>query len=118
MRSEVLYGPITNAANGHVYFLLSRTNWHAAEAEAVSLGGHLATIDHAAENAWVYQTFAAPNAFQLWLGLTDAAREGVFESCISRPALGQSHSVEIQAREATGWGLTVELGKRHQDLNA
>ena len=37
-------GPITNPANGHDYYLLEASTWTAAEAEAVSLGGHLVTI--------------------------------------------------------------------------
>ncbi len=54
----VIGGPVTNSANGHVYYLLAQTNWTAAEAEAVALGGHLVTINDAEENAWVHQTFS------------------------------------------------------------
>ena len=38
-RAAVLAGPITNAANGHLYYLLSANTWTASEAEAVGLGG-------------------------------------------------------------------------------
>ncbi len=54
----ILSGPVLNPANGHIYYLLSQNTWSNAEAEAVSLGGHLATIRNAAENQWVYSTFA------------------------------------------------------------
>src|SRR5262245_19715924 len=50
---SVAAGPIVNPANGHSYLLLSPSTWTAAEAESVSLGGSLATIDDAAENQWV-----------------------------------------------------------------
>ena len=47
----------------------------------MSLGGHLSTINDAAENGWVFDTFASlasPVSAGLWLGLNDAAHEGVF----------------------------------------
>ena len=46
-RAAVLAGPLANAANGHVYYLLSTNSWTLAEAEAVNLGGHLVTINDA-----------------------------------------------------------------------
>src|ERR1043165_8994312 len=80
-RAAVLAGPLTNAANGHTYYLLSDTTWTASEAEARGLGGHLVTINDAAENQWVLNTFfpltGVPYA-SLWIGLDDAAHEGQF----------------------------------------
>lgn len=72
-----LAGPITNAANGHWYYLLAPTNWNAAEQIAVSLGGRLATINNAAENEWVFTSFSNFGGVEraLWLGLNDAAQE-------------------------------------------
>ncbi|MBI1924922.1 PEP-CTERM sorting domain-containing protein [Candidatus Poribacteria bacterium] len=84
-RGTTLSGPIVNPANGHTYFLLSQNTWTASEAEAVSLGGHLATINDAAEDSFVFGTFSpivlplAPVSFtSLWIGLNDAAIEGTF----------------------------------------
>jgi Lectin C-type domain len=73
-------GPFTCPANGHTYYLLSSNTWTGAEAEAVSLGGHLTTINDLAENDWVYQTFANYGGIVrgLWIGLNDAAQEGNF----------------------------------------
>ena len=67
-------GPITNPANGHDYYLLEASMWTAAEAEAVSLGGHLVTIDDDAEHDWIYTTELG--SAHRWIGFTDAAQEG------------------------------------------
>ena len=74
---SILAGPITNPANGHGYYLLSPTDWNAAEALAVTLGGHLATINDAEENAWVLATFGSYDE-TLWIGLNDRAVENAF----------------------------------------
>src|SRR5881628_2529702 len=74
-RAGILAGPVVNPANGHSYYLLSQNSWSNAEAEAVSLGGHLATIRNAAEQEWVFSTFNAYGG-ALWIGLTD--RDEVF----------------------------------------
>jgi hypothetical protein len=77
----VISGPIVNPANGHTYYLLSSDTWTASQAAAVSLGGNLVTINDAAEQTWVFGTFAgfggATNRF-LWIGLNDVAAEGTF----------------------------------------
>lgn len=45
--------------NGHEYALtLTQTDWLANQAEAMSVGGNLVTINDAAENEWLGQTFA------------------------------------------------------------
>jgi len=80
-RAAVLAGPLTNAANGHTYYLLSDTTWTASEAEARGLGGHLVTINDAAENQWVLNSFSpltGVSEAKLWIGLNDAANERQF----------------------------------------
>lgn len=74
-QGAILVGPVVNPANGHSYYLLSQNTWSNAEAEAVSLGGHLATIRNAEEQNWVFSTFGSYHG-ALWIGLTD--REKVF----------------------------------------
>jgi hypothetical protein len=72
--------------NGHTYHLLAASSWNLAEQEAVSLGGHLVTINSVLENAFVYNTFKqfalnaspATGKVNLWLGYNDAAVEGTF----------------------------------------
>jgi hypothetical protein len=51
--------------------------WSDAEAYAQSLGGHLATINDAAEQDWISQTFASQFS-SIWIGLTDEASEGTW----------------------------------------
>jgi hypothetical protein len=80
VEAAVIGGPIANPANGHLYYLLGTATWADAEAEAVSLGGHLTAIGDADEQVWVYETFATfdgQNRY-LWIGLTDEATEGTF----------------------------------------
>ncbi|MGH7866875.1 MAG: LamG-like jellyroll fold domain-containing protein, partial [Candidatus Dormibacteraceae bacterium] len=66
--------PILNPTNGHIYVLLQPRSWSQAEAAAVALGGHLATIDDDAEETWIYDTFATYHGVYrpLWIGLYDA----------------------------------------------
>ena len=67
----------TNPANGHVYYMLTASSWTGAEAEAISLGGHLVTINNADENSWVISMFGGDD-YALWIGLNDVAEEGTF----------------------------------------
>jgi len=78
--ASIIYGPVKNETTGHIYYLLSNNSWTASEAEAVTLGGHLVTINDANENLWVLNTFSlyGGTAKTLWIGLNDAAREGNF----------------------------------------
>src|SRR5262249_49975762 len=74
--------PISSAifdpANGHSYYLLSFDTWSNSEAEAVTLGGHLVTVNDAAEQAFVYTTFSSYGAanHNLWIGLSDPTHTG------------------------------------------
>jgi hypothetical protein len=81
VRAAVVAGPVLNPANGHSYYLLSNNSWTASEAEAVLLGGHLATVRSLAENNFIFDTFTSllptPNSVLL-IGLNDAAVEGTF----------------------------------------
>lgn len=66
--------------NGHTYKLLSNSNWTTAEAKAVAIGGHLATISSAAEDHWVYSTFSTFGGINrdLWIGLNDLGHKGTY----------------------------------------
>ena len=69
-----LAGPFANPSNGHSYYLLNPDTWTGFEAQAVGLGGHLATVRSQSENDWILNTFgplvgnSGPN---IWIGFYD-----------------------------------------------
>lgn len=87
--ATVLMGPVTNVSNGHLYYLLVPTNWTVAQMEAIRLGGNLATVDDSDEDHWVWQTFGhyGDQARNLWIGLADADRDGVFSWASGDPVV-------------------------------
>jgi hypothetical protein len=87
--ADILTGPAINPANGHSYYLLTPETWTDSQAEAVSLGGNLVTINDPAENSWVSSTFSTFDGITraLWIGLTDAASEGTFIWASGEPVL-------------------------------
>lgn len=87
---QTLSAPVTNSANGHLYYLLSGfVTWNDAEATAVGMGGHLATIRSSVENQWLSDTFRAAvgAAGPLWIGVNDRAVEGSFQWSSGEPVL-------------------------------
>ncbi|MEM9275567.1 MAG: lectin-like protein [Cyanobacteria bacterium P01_F01_bin.143] len=63
--------------NGNQYQLTSANiPWTQAQAEAESLGGNLVSINDAAEQAWLQDTFGGNG--QLWTGLSDRVNESEF----------------------------------------
>ena len=74
----IVAGPYLDPATSHYYYLLGATNWTASENWAEQLGGHLATIDTANEQNWVYDNFAnyGGHNHNLWVGLTNNGTGG------------------------------------------
>lgn len=117
--AAVLTPPVINPANGHFYSLLSSNTWSGAQAEAVALGGNLTTIDNAAENDWVFDTFSAGQR-NLWIGLNDGDFNGIYSwidgtvfsysnwdaGPSQQPDLGNDHWVFIALGDL-GQGLTA-----------
>src|SRR5258708_25387092 len=83
-QAGILAGPIVNPLNGHSYYLLSQNTWSNAETEAVSLGGHLATIRNEGENQWVFSTFGSYGG-ALWICVTDRQTTLQFTSTSGQP---------------------------------
>jgi alpha-tubulin suppressor-like RCC1 family protein len=71
--AEIIAGPIEYPTNRHRYYLLDKASWTNAEAKAVSLGGHLVTINDQEEHVWVRETFSKYGGInrELWTGLID-----------------------------------------------
>ena len=71
--------PMFNPSSGHWYDVVSsgaNGSWDNAEANAVSLGGHLVTLNDAVEEAWVRGAFGLSTWY--WIGYNDAVIEGAF----------------------------------------
>ncbi|MFM6439732.1 MAG: Calx-beta domain-containing protein, partial [Microcystis panniformis] len=56
------------------YYLTTATTWANAQTQAQAMGGNLVTINDAAENQFLVNTFGGSELF--WIGFTDAAQEG------------------------------------------
>jgi Lectin C-type domain len=107
LASAVVLDSSQNPSNGHTYYLLGSAtgqslNWHSAEAEAVALGGHLATITNAAENAWLSSTITSVT--HAWIGLSDAF-DGNFQ-WISDEPLGYTNWAPGEPN-AAGTGFVI-----------
>ena len=73
--------PGSDTTAPHWYALTRRPGlWTEAEAEAVTLGGHLASVNDAEEQRFLIETFLqGPDKLRpFWIGLSDAASEGRF----------------------------------------
>lgn len=103
--SAPIAGPITNSATGHIYYLLSPDTWTTSEQEAVTLGGHLATINNQAEQDWVFDTFSSVGGVDrsLWIGLNDAQTEGVF-TWVSGEPVGYLNWLDLQPDNSPVFG--------------
>lgn len=63
--------------NGHEYGVTDDVHpWPQAEAEALTHGAHLVAVNDAAEQSFLETAFGVSEV--LWLGLNDAATEGLF----------------------------------------
>lgn len=68
--SQWKYNPTT----GHVYALTDPGTWDATETQAAARGGHLVTVNDAAENTWLNTNYV--DGGYRWIGFSDAAEEG------------------------------------------
>jgi hypothetical protein len=65
-----LRGGVTDPASGHTYYLVGGGDWTQIESWAVNLfGGHLVTINDAAEEAWLENVFGTDTFY--WIGMND-----------------------------------------------
>jgi hypothetical protein len=113
--AAIVSGPVVDPANGHTYYLLSADTWSTSETEALSLGGTLATVNDAANNDWIFNTFSAGTR-NLWIGYNDGNFDNTFtwadgepvtytnwDTALNQPNLGPERWVFI-ARGNLGYG--------------
>ena len=92
---------------GHSYVLTDAAgSWSAAEAAAVALGGHLATVNSLAENAWLNQTFSS--AGELWLGLNLQTSSGTWTWANGEPFAYTQWS-SSQPNNSAGYEVGVKM---------
>ena len=90
-----------NPVTGHDYLYFGGARpWVEAEAYAVSLGGHLVTINNAAEDAWLVATFGT----EYFIGFNDRAVEGARD--------GRAAS---RSRSRTGWSTSRTTLRRGEE---
>ena len=106
-QAVVVQGPHLNPSNGHAYYLVSRNSWTGAEAEAVTFGGHLVTVNDQAENDYIWNTFNQAASTSLsdhfWIGLNDAVTEGAFVWA-SGELISYTHWGMGEPNNDPGWG--------------
>jgi hypothetical protein len=77
----------TGAFEGHAYlFCTQLSSWQEASETCASAGYHLATIDTAAENAWILDYRVGGSGKHWFFGYTDAAQEGSWVWADGSPA--------------------------------
>ncbi|MGK7943001.1 MAG: LamG-like jellyroll fold domain-containing protein [Microcystaceae cyanobacterium] len=76
------YNPKLNPANNHWYLLARKDNWWNSQSLALSLGGHLVTINNQEEQLWLYNSFGYT---RYWTGLHDSVHEGRWEWVSGEP---------------------------------
>ena len=85
---DILYGDSQNdnsshffqgsqTYNGHTYLLSDVGTWEQAQIQAQQLGGNLVTLNDAAEETWIRNTFS--NTERLWTGFSDVVTEGEWQ---------------------------------------
>ncbi len=75
-------GPYLDRATGDYFYLLGSTDWVTSEQWAQDLGGHLATVNTANLQNWIFDNFAGSGIHNrnLWLGLTNIGPSYVWSS--------------------------------------
>jgi peroxiredoxin len=130
--SKRLFNPVT----GHDYQLIDVSmSWHDAKEYCESIGGHLATVSTAAENAFIYGNFGRDHV--CWLGATDETNEGKWQWVTGEPfefqnwAPGEPNDPAIKEPEkdylvlgttsgVNEWGVSYQYrsGSRWKDHSA
>ncbi|MGA2867684.1 MAG: LamG-like jellyroll fold domain-containing protein [Verrucomicrobiota bacterium] len=106
-------GPYYDPATGHYYYMLGTTDWLTSEQWATELGGHLATINTADEQNWIFDNFAKFGGFNhnLWIGLTNNGTDFVWSSGLTNSSNSYVNWLTGQPANANGADYTGMLGE-------
>ncbi|MCG8406730.1 MAG: hypothetical protein MI923_16160 [Phycisphaerales bacterium] len=110
---------IQAGGNGHSYDAILKTDgitWQQAEAEAISMGGHLATITSADENDFVHSLIATNPAFWVNVGVDT---RGPWLGAFQQPGSPEPNSgwtwVTGEPFDYTNWGTSANGPTQPQD---
>jgi hypothetical protein len=99
--SSVLIDEAGPAIRGNsLYRIVAGSSWTLAEANALTLGGHLTTISSQEENEFIYRSFMEQGNEYAWIGLNDKAVEGQFTWIDGASLTYQNWYSETQTAEA------------------
>jgi hypothetical protein len=89
------------------YVIVQGPTWEEAEANAVRLGGHLVTINDAAENEWIKNTYgnlksASSGGADFWIGYTDRDAEGQWKWIDGTSSTYQNFTPDNGSTNGTG----------------
>jgi hypothetical protein len=110
---------VTTVGNCHAYlwagheYLLTTTpkTWVDAEAEAVTQGGHLVTINNATEQAMLQAWLPVGDTNNYWIGFTDQAVEGTWVWCSGEPVTYTNwNSGEPNNMGSENWAYLMSRG--------
>ncbi len=71
-------GKLVRVGQRRFCYYSTREPWARAAARCGATGGRLARIHNAAESFAIHEAIGAPQGWQIWLGMTDKASEGVW----------------------------------------
>ena len=108
----------------HTYYLLDYKSWTASEAEAVSIGGHLVTVNDGAENAWLNSQWGQQRT--LWIGFfrnpprlacspwacLESARSAAGRNKLNRNTIGTLYKTPLRR----GFCLVRPAGRTHLEV--
>jgi len=90
-----------------LYQIVNGITWEEAESNAITLGGHLASVNDSVENSFLFFSFGSRRSDGTWLGGTDKSQEGVWSWSDGTPWTYQNWEPG-QPDNASGYNITGE----------
>ena len=74
----IVAGPILRTSDCHRFYQLATSTWPDAEGRARQMGGHLVTVNNAAEQTYLQNTFGSVGPTRKWIGMRAPIMNGPF----------------------------------------